>query len=51
MSPSSHMILQDRPAAGRRLVAPLQAYANRPDVLVLALPQAACRWRMKWPRR
>jgi predicted phosphoribosyltransferase len=33
------MILQDRPAAGRRLVAPLQAYANRPDVIVLALPR------------
>ncbi|MDR6917094.1 hypothetical protein J2X66_003973 [Pseudomonas sp. 3296] len=33
MSPSSHMILQDRPAAGRRLVAPLQACANRPDGL------------------
>ena len=39
MSPSSHMILQDRPAAGRRLVAPLLAYANRPDVIVLALPR------------
>ncbi|TPG73872.1 phosphoribosyltransferase [Pseudomonas arsenicoxydans] len=39
MSPSSHMILQDRPAAGRRLVAPLQAYAQRPDVIVLALPR------------
>jgi len=33
------MILQDRPAAGRRLVAPLLAYANRPDVIVLALPR------------
>ena len=39
MSPSSPTILQDRPAAGRRLVAPLQAYANRPDVIVLALPR------------
>jgi predicted phosphoribosyltransferase len=33
------MILQDRAAAGRRLVAPLQAYASRPDVIVLALPR------------
>jgi predicted phosphoribosyltransferase len=33
------MILQDRPAAGRRLVTPLQAYAQRPDVIVLALPR------------
>lgn len=39
MSPSSHTILQDRPAAGRRLVEPLQAYAHRPDVIVLALPR------------
>jgi predicted phosphoribosyltransferase len=33
------MILQDRPAAGRRLVAPLLAYANRAEVIVLALPR------------
>lgn len=39
MNPLSHSILQDRPAAGRRLVEPLQPYANRPDVIVLALPR------------
>ncbi|KJZ36940.1 MULTISPECIES: phosphoribosyltransferase [Pseudomonas] len=39
MSPSSHSVLQDRVAAGRRLVAPLLAYAHRPDVIVLALPR------------
>jgi predicted phosphoribosyltransferase len=30
---------RDRSAAGRRLAAQLAAYANRPDVLVLALPR------------
>ncbi|MGH8374453.1 MAG: phosphoribosyltransferase, partial [Pseudomonas sp.] len=39
MSPLSHSILQDRPAAGRRLIEPLLPYANRPDVIVLALPR------------
>jgi predicted phosphoribosyltransferase len=39
MSPSSHSILQDRAAAGRRLVEPLRHYANRADVIVLALPR------------
>ena len=39
MSPSSPTILQDRAAAGRRLVEPLLNYAHRPDVIVLALPR------------
>ncbi len=39
MSPLSHSILQDRPAAGRRLIEPLLPYANRPEVIVLALPR------------
>lgn len=39
MSPLSHSILQDRPAAGRRLIEPLLPYAHRPEVLVLALPR------------
>ncbi|EJM59133.1 phosphoribosyltransferase [Pseudomonas sp. KB_15] len=39
MSPLSHSILQDRPAAGRRLIEPLLPYAHRPDVIVLALPR------------
>src|SRR5918999_4270742 len=32
-------IFRDRTDAGRRLAAKLAAYANRPDVLVLALPR------------
>jgi predicted phosphoribosyltransferase len=39
MSPSSPTILQDRTAAGRRLIEPLRQYAHRPDVIVLALPR------------
>ncbi|RAI62522.1 phosphoribosyltransferase [Pseudomonas fluorescens] len=39
MSPLSHSILQDRPAAGRRLIEPLLPYAHRADVIVLALPR------------
>ncbi|KAA0980529.1 phosphoribosyltransferase [Pseudomonas sp. ANT_H12B] len=39
MSPSSPTILQDRAAAGRRLVEPLLEYAHRADVIVLALPR------------
>jgi putative phosphoribosyl transferase len=39
MSHSSPTILQDRSAAGRRLVEPLLKYAHRPDVIVLALPR------------
>ena len=39
MSPSSPLILQDRAAAGRRLTEPLRHYADRPDVIVLALPR------------
>jgi predicted phosphoribosyltransferase len=39
MSPSSPTILQDRAAAGRRLVQPLLKYAHRPDAIVLALPR------------
>ncbi|KAB0496293.1 phosphoribosyltransferase [Pseudomonas vancouverensis] len=39
MSPLSDSILQDRAAAGRRLIEPLQHYANRPDVIILALPR------------
>lgn len=39
MSPSSPLIVQDRAAAGRRLVEPLRTYADRPDVIVLALPR------------
>ena len=39
MNPSSPTLLQDRAAAGRRLVEPLLKYAQRPDVIVLALPR------------
>jgi predicted phosphoribosyltransferase len=39
MSPSSHSILQDRTAAGRRLVATLRHYAHRADVIFLASSQ------------
>jgi putative phosphoribosyl transferase len=39
VSPSSPLILQDRAAAGRRLTVPLRHYADRPDVIVLALPR------------
>jgi putative phosphoribosyl transferase len=39
MGPSSQTILQNRAAAGRRLVEPLLAYAHRADVIVLALPR------------
>ena len=39
MDPLSHSILQDRAAAGRRLIEPLRSYANRPNVIVLALPR------------
>jgi predicted phosphoribosyltransferase len=34
-----HTTLQDRTEAGRRLVEPLLKYAQRPDVIVLALPR------------
>src|SRR2546429_3774203 len=33
------MLFQDRADAGRQLAARLRAYADRPDVLVLALPR------------
>src|SRR3974390_1587714 len=33
------MLFQDRADAGRQLARRLQAYANRPEVLVLALPR------------
>ncbi|MCW8278839.1 phosphoribosyltransferase [Pseudomonas sp. PCH199] len=39
MSPLSQTILQDRAAAGRRLVESLLEYAHRPNVIVLALPR------------
>ncbi|MGH8388245.1 MAG: phosphoribosyltransferase [Pseudomonas sp.] len=39
MSPLSHSILQDRAAAGRRLVELLLPYAHRSDVIILALPR------------
>ncbi|WP_433740142.1 phosphoribosyltransferase [Pseudomonas putida] len=39
MNHSSQTILQDRAAAGRRLVEPLMVYAHRADVIVLALPR------------
>ncbi|MFU2327901.1 phosphoribosyltransferase [Pseudomonas sp. NFX98] len=39
MGPSSQTILQNRAAAGRRLVEPLLQYAHRSDVIVLALPR------------
>ncbi|WP_448107216.1 phosphoribosyltransferase [Pseudomonas azerbaijanoccidentalis] len=39
MGPSSQTILQNRAAAGRRLVEPLLPYAHRSDVIVLALPR------------
>jgi predicted phosphoribosyltransferase len=32
-------VFRDRPEAGRRLAGKLSAYANRPDVIVLALPR------------
>ena len=38
-SPSSHSILRDRQDAGQSLVEPLRGYAQRPDVIVLALPR------------
>ncbi len=38
-SPSSQTILRDRVDAGQRLVEPLLKYAQRPDVIVLALPR------------
>ncbi|WP_210638726.1 MULTISPECIES: phosphoribosyltransferase [unclassified Pseudomonas] len=38
-SPSLQTTLQDRVAAGRGLVEPLLKYANRTDVIVLALPR------------
>ena len=39
MNHSSPTVLQDRAAAGRRLIEPLLPYARRPDVIVLALPR------------
>ncbi|WP_338581770.1 phosphoribosyltransferase [Pseudomonas sp. MAG733B] len=39
MDPSLPTILQNRAAAGRRLVEPLLQYAHRSDVIVLALPR------------
>ncbi|BCX69197.1 MULTISPECIES: phosphoribosyltransferase [Pseudomonas] len=39
MNHSSQTILQNRAAAGRRLVEPLLPYARRADVIVLALPR------------
>src|SRR6266446_7015275 len=33
------MLFRDRAEAGRQLATKLQAYADRPDVLVLALPR------------
>jgi putative phosphoribosyl transferase len=39
MGPSSPTILQNRAAAGRRLVEPLLQYSHRSDVIVLALPR------------
>ncbi len=38
-SPSLHTTLPNRAEAGRRLVEPLLKYANRPDVIILALPR------------
>ncbi|POA77320.1 phosphoribosyltransferase [Pseudomonas sp. DP16D-R1] len=38
-SPSLQTTLQDRVEAGQRLVEPLLKYAQRPDVIVLALPR------------
>lgn len=39
MISSSQTLLQDRAAAGRRLVEYLHHYARRPDVIILALPR------------
>ena len=39
MSFSSPTVLQDRAAAGRRLIEPLRPYARRSDVIILALPR------------
>ncbi|AOE60724.1 phosphoribosyltransferase [Pseudomonas corrugata] len=38
-SPSLQITLPNRTEAGRRLVEPLFKYANRPDVIILALPR------------
>jgi len=38
-SPSLQTTLPNRAEAGRRLVEPLLKYANRPDVIILALPR------------
>lgn len=38
-SPSLPTILPNRIEAGHRLVEPLRTYANRPDVIILALPR------------
>ncbi|MBS7600862.1 phosphoribosyltransferase [Pseudomonas sp. RC2C2] len=38
-SPSPQSLFINRPEAGRRLVAPLNKYANRDDVIILALPR------------
>lgn len=39
MNFSSPTVLQDRAAAGRRLIEPLRTFAQRPDVIILALPR------------
>jgi len=39
------MLFQDRSEAGRYLATRLMRYANRPDVLVLALPRGGGRRR------
>ena len=39
MNFSSPTVLHDRAAAGRRLIEPLRHYAQRPDVIILALPR------------
>lgn len=39
LSPSLQTLLPNRVEAGRRLVEPLLKYANRSDVIILALPR------------
>jgi len=39
---------RDRPESGRRLPAALERYADRPNLLVLALPEVASRSAIRW---
>jgi predicted phosphoribosyltransferase len=41
-------LFRDRREAGRQLAAKLISYANRPDVVVLALPRGGVPVALKW---